>query len=202
MIPTYLYHYYEKNREPFLSITEADETNSRFIMDRIGQSPLLFNRFDTSQKREFYSLFRNYTEKKIRSMFIEKGGRPSLEFPRYMTLGPTNYFLFWYEETEVIEIPLEEFDDTVISFTYPDSMITLMLAENQYEALSSYNVSNIEQYKRPHHGKVFIRSELQNVIEKYGMPDTDARKNNPGNRVIEAQIWDLEVIQKYVTEIT
>jgi hypothetical protein len=202
MIPSCLYHYYEKSREPFLSITETDEINSRFIMDKIGKSPIAFNRFDTSQKREFYSFFRNYTEKKIRSMFVEKGGKPSLEFPRYMTLGPTNLFFFWYEETGIIEIPLEEFDDTVISFTYPDSMMTLMLAENQYEALSLFKVSNIEKHKRPHHGKVFTKSDLQNVIEKYGLPDKSQRENNPGNRMIEAQIWDLEVIKKYVQAIT
>ena len=135
-------------------------------------------------------------------MFVEKGGKPSLEFPRYMTLGPTNLFFFWYEETGIIEIPLEEFDDTVISFTYPDSMMTLMLAENQYEALSLFKVADIEKYKRAHHGKVFTKSELQSVIEKYGLPDKSQQKNNPGNRMIEAQIWDLEVIKKYVQAIT
>ena len=52
-------------------------------------------------------------------MFIRKGGKPILEFPRYMTLGPTNIYNLYYEDTGVIEIPLEEFDDAVISFTYP-----------------------------------------------------------------------------------
>lgn len=202
MIPSSLYHYFEKSRAPFLSITETDEINTRLIMDKIGQSTIIFNRFDTPQKREFYSFFRHYTEKKIRSMFIEKGGKPTLEFPRYMTLGPTNIYHYYYEETGIIEIALEEFDDTVISFTYPDSMMTLMLAENQNEALSLFHISNIEKYKRPHHGEVFTKSEIQNVIEKYGLPDqSDPMKNHSGNRIIEAQIWDLEVIEKYVQEI-
>ncbi|MBI4765250.1 MAG: hypothetical protein HY787_11670 [Deltaproteobacteria bacterium] len=203
MIPSRLYHYFEKSREPFLSITETPEINARVIVDKIGQSPIRFNRFDTPQKREFYSFFRNYTEKKIKTMFVEKGGKPSLEFPRYMTLGPANIFYYWYEETGIIEIPLEEFDEEVISFTYPDSMMTLMLAENQYEALSLFHISKIERYKRPHHGKVFTKSELQNVIKKYGLPDkSDPQKNHPGNRMIEAQIWDLEVIERYVQAIT
>jgi len=76
-------------------------------------------------------------------------------------------------------------------------MMTIMLAENQYDALSIYNISNIEEYKRPHQGMVFTKSELQNVIETYGLPDKSAQKNHPGNRIIEAQIWDLEVIEKY-----
>ena len=198
MIPKYLYHYYEKSREPFLSITGTDEINARSIIDKIGQSSIIFNRWDTPQKCEFYSFFRNYTEKKIRSMFIGKGGKPILEFPRYMTLGPTNIYNLYYEDTGVIEIPLEEFDDAVISFTYPDSMMTLMLAENRYEELSLFRIFDIERYKRPHHGEVFTKSELKIVIEKYGLPDEYAQRNHPGNRIIEAQIWDIEVIKKYV----
>jgi len=106
MIPQYLYHYYEKGRKPFLSITETDEIHARSITDKIGQSSVIFNRWDSPQKCEFYSYFRNYTEQTIKSMFVDKGGKPTIDFPRYMTLGPTNWFLFWYEETGIIEIPL------------------------------------------------------------------------------------------------
>ena len=195
MIPTYLYHYYEKSREPFLSISESDETDFKRIMNQIGQLPIEINRFKNAEQREFYYVFRNYTEKKIRSMFIEKGGKPSLEFPRYMTLGSAKWvYEMYYEKLGIIEIPLEEFDDTAISFTYSDSMLSMFIAEDRSEPF--------KKFKKPYHGKVFTKPELGNVIEKYGLPDETDRNNiNYGNYIIEAQIWDLEVIEKYIDEI-
>jgi len=191
MIPKSLYHYHEKSRAPFLSISETGTRQFVEIMNEVGRSPIRDNRFDTQEKRDFYHFFRIYTEKKIRSEFIGKGGQPKLKAPRYMTLGPTNWFSDWYEEAEVIEIPLSEFDESYISFTYPDSMMSMLIAENRYEPFA--------KFKRPYHGKVFMLSELVQLVEEYGFPnEEDAENLEHGNRIIEAQIWDLAVIEDHI----
>jgi len=70
-------------------------------------------------------------------------------------------------------------------------MLSMLLSEDSYEAY--------KQYKLACHGKVFLKSELESVIEKYGLPKQSIHEEfQPGRYIIEAQIWDLEVINKYV----
>ena len=190
-IPNSLFHYYEKSRQPFLSISETADTQFTEIMDGLSKLPTPENRFDTEDKRNFYLFFRRYTENAIHRQFIAKGGKPILEAPRYMTLGSVSWFMDWYEDPGTLEIPLDAFDESSISFTYPDSMMSMLLAEERYEPF--------RKYKMPYHGQVYLRSELPQLIAEYGMPDeTDEQNIEYGNRIIEAQIWDLEPLSKYI----
>lgn len=189
-IPENLYHYHEGSRLPFLSISETTTSQFTEIMNKVGRSSISDNRFDSQAKRDFYQYFRLYTEEKMRRKFIEKGGLPTLKAPRYMTVGPTNWFYDWYEDTKVIEIPLSEFSESHISFTYPDSMMSMLLAEDRYPPFA--------KYKQPYHGKLFVRSELEQLVEEYGFPDEgDAENLEHGNRIIEVQVWDSSVIERH-----
>ena len=56
------------------------------------------------------------------------------------------------------------------------------------------------QFKMPYHGDVFRLSELADLISTYGLPDEDDPENQTyGNRIIEAQVWDLSPLVKYVS---
>ena len=190
-IPQSLFYYYETAREPFLSISELEPGRFSALMDDLGIADVVDNRFDEKWKRDFYLFFRPYTERKIRERFIQKGGKPTLIAPRYMTLGATTWFLDWYENAAAIEIPLTEIPSTSISFTYPDSMMSLLIAEDRYEPFA--------RFKMPYHGEVFRLEELHGLIADYGLPDeSDPRNLEYGNRIIEAQIWDLAPLMPHV----
>jgi hypothetical protein len=191
MFPDTLYHYYEKTRLPFLSISELDPEKFSGLMDEFAALDILDNRFDEKWKRDFYLEFRPYVEKVIHDRFTEKGGRPLLKTPRYMTLGPATWFLDWYENPEAISIHLSSIPLDKVSFTFPDSMMSYLIAEDRYEPFA--------KYKMPYHGEVFTLDEIKDVIDEHGMPDEEDPNNiEHGNRIIEAQLWDLEILKEFV----
>lgn len=191
-LPQSLFHYYEGSRQPFLSISELQDSKFALLMDEFSELNLPESRFDEKWKRDFYLFFRPYTEQKIRERFIAKGGKPDLIAPRYTTLGPVTWFNRWYQEPKVIEIPLTNIPTESISFTYPDSMMSMLIAEDRHAPFA--------KFKQPYHGEVFRLEELQELISEYGFPDENDPKNlEYGNRIIEAQIWDLSLLEPYTS---
>ena len=160
-------------------------------MEEFSQLNTAESRFDEEWKRDFYLQFRPYVERVIYDRFLEKGGKPQLRAPRYMTLGPTSWFSNWYENPEVISIPLDAIPHDVISFTYPDSMMSYLIAEDRFEPFS--------KFKMPYHGDIYRLNEIAEVVAEYGMPDEEDPDNiEHGNRIIEAQIWDLAPLLPYI----
>ena len=191
MLPKFLYHYYERRRTPFLSMSELRPDAFTELMEDLANSGTPENRFDELEKRNFYRFFRPYVEDKIYHQFIEKGGQPQIAKPRYTTLGPTKWFLDWYQDPAVVEIPLDDIPASAISFTYPDSMMSYLLAEDRFEPFA--------KFKMPYHGHVFTLDELPGLIDQYGMPDENDPSNiEHGNRIIEAQIWDMAPLQPHI----
>lgn len=191
MIPDKIYHYYEKSRGPLRSMSELSTAEFAALMDELSTQDTPENRFDESWKRDFYIQFRPYVERTIRDRFVEKGGQPQIDAPRYFTLGPTTWFLDWYKDPQVIELPLNNVPDEAISFTFPDSMMSYLIAEDRYEPFA--------KFKMPYHGEVFRLSEIVEVIAQYGMPDErDPANIEHGNRIIEAQVWDLAPLGSYL----
>lgn len=189
--PQSLFYYYESTRKPFLSISELESHEFAELMNDLSNVNTPENRFDEAWKRDFYLTFRPYTERTIRERFIDKGGEPKATTPRYFSLGPTKWFLDWYENPAHIEIPLDTIPSSSISFTYPDSMTSLLIAEDHFEPF--------RRYKRPYHGEVFRLEELAGLIAEHGLPDEDDPENQSwGNRIVEAQVWDLDLLAPYI----
>lgn len=191
MLPDTIYHYYEKSRGPLRSMSELSTEAFADLMAELSTLTTAENRFDESWKRDFYIQFRPYVEKAIRKRFEAKGGKPLLQAPRYFTLGPSTWFLDWYEDPQVIEIELSAIPENVISFTFPDSMMSYLIAEDRFEPFA--------KFKMPYHGEVFCLNEIEALISKYGMPDeTDPTNIEHGNRIIEAQVWDLSLLEDFL----
>jgi len=48
----------------------------------------------------------------------------------------------------------------------------------------------------PYHGEVFTLAEIQGIVREYGMPDEEDPQNiEHGNRIIEAQVWDVALLR-------
>lgn len=191
-----LYHYYKKGSVTFDSLTENDDATAvQLMQDMYVAGSLLWERFAAPRQ---YLDARRYTEKWLRDEFIKKGGRPEIANPIYFVFGNS----IWYEknetdsiqmETGTIKIPLEIFNDEEVSFTYPDSMLTLLLA---YQKMPEY-------YLPEYHGKLFGLAEIKAIIAQNGLPGYGWNPVLPEKmpNYIEAQVWNKSKLLEYVKRI-
>lgn len=176
----YLYHYYEKGKSPFLTLSDlSDEEVQKVCI--IGREDGTINNRDND-----YMYYRRLIEKQMYSIFAEKGGKPTRQAPYYMTLEEcSRYGRMWYKDGVFIKIPLAEFNPSTISFTYGDSFITFDPSHGKNE-----------EYRK----NVYIYNEIWDVIDKYGLPqDKIVTDDSPWwePTYVEVQIWSDEIIEKH-----
>jgi hypothetical protein len=191
-----LYHYYKKGSVTFDSLTENDDETAIQLMKSLYiKDSLLWERFAEPKQ---YLDARRYTEKWLHDEFAKNGGQPKTINPIYFVFGNS----IWYEknetsriqmETGIIKIPLEIFSDKEISFTYPDSMLTLLLA---YQKIPQY-------YLPEYHGKVFCLREIKKIINENGLPGYEWNPILPEKmpNYIEAQVWNKNKLLEYIKSI-
>ena len=116
----FLYHYFEKSKEPFLSLSalpleEAVEIQHRLISE---------NKTFAAQRYGGYLSRRKELEGIVHKLFVEKGGKPEKETPHYFVIGECPWLATWYEQSDYIKILISEFDVHNVSFTYGDTFPT------------------------------------------------------------------------------
>lgn len=181
----YLYHYFDKRSGPFRSLTAVSDEEARKTLEKIkAQRPNAF----CSQRDADYLEKRRKCEAVVREAFMAKGGKVELSSPYYMVVEHSPWLGTWYEQTDLIKIPAEEFDLSTVSFTYGDSMPTF-----------SPRVNDGKEYRR----QVYTYDEILKMIEKYGLPQdwNDDGSHGP-ERYIEAHVWSGKTIEKYMREYT
>ena len=96
--------------------------------------------------------------------------------------------------TTEIEVPLTLFEECDVSFTYPDSMVSFLLAR---EKESAY-------YLPDFHGKVFTLSEILSIVESSGLPGEKWGTNLPSAmpNYIEAQVWKYEPLLEHKRQLS
>ena len=139
-----------------------------------------------------YMRNRRQTEQWVRGAFIAKGGRPQAAYPIPMVLGASKWMVKHAPDPDAhgeIRIPLSVFTEYDVSFTYPDSMISLWFGREK----------PIEYYQPEYHGKVFTVSEILSIVEAKGLPEEAWETNLPGDFApyIEAQVWNHEPLMGY-----
>jgi hypothetical protein len=170
MIPDFLTHYYEKSAGPFSNLSMLPLEQAEQILEEIRRNG---NRF-ASQRANDYLQKRFVLEDKIRALFTAKGGRPKLMRPHYMILGACPWLKNWYVDGQEVQIKLVSIPEHCVSFTYGDS----------------FPAMNYDDGK-PYRGQVYTRNELEEVTERYGLPQVWNPDGKGGpERYIEAQIWD------------
>ena len=188
----FLTHYYRKGTEPFRSLLAlADDEAARLMQTMYIEGSVIWERFkDPCQ----YLRDRKRTEEWLREAFLAKGGRPQAAFPVYTVLGNSK----WVERmadpltlatTAEIRIPLSIFEESDVNFTYPDSMISYWLGNDQ----------SSEYYQPGYHGKVFTRSEILAIVKSKGLPEEGWETKTPDAlaHYVEAQVWNHEILLKY-----
>jgi len=135
---------------------------------------------------ERYIQRRKETEKWLYQSFHALGGTPATIHPIYMTLGASSYIESTGHYNARHEFPLSLFPKSVVSFTYPDSYVSRLLAEKPNE-----------YFNPKFHGKVFTMSELGRLLEDPSVHNEAWRsEKRKYDFFIEAQIWDVQAILK------
>jgi hypothetical protein len=167
------------------------------VAERVGQdlleeNPKAFPRF---RKFQTYWPRRKRTDRWVRSEFEKKGGMPEELFPQYMVLGSSTYISRLGDDGgyREIRIPLSEFSEEEVSFTYSDCMVSLWLFEERQD----------NPYFNPElHGTVFTLPEILEVVKAHGIPngewETDPRKSY--DFFVEAQVWSRRPLEKHMEQ--
>ena len=175
----HLYHYFEKAKGPFLSLSALPLEEAVVIQNKLNFE----NKTFAAQRNEKYLSRRHELERLVRKQFIEKGGKPEKDSPHYFVIGACPWLATWYEHADFIKIPINEFDMQTVSFTYGDTFPTF-----------SPDIADGMEYRNT----VYIYEEIIKIIEKYGMPQDKRDKSTFGQPCyVEAQVWSDKPINKY-----
>jgi hypothetical protein len=185
----YLTHYYTRGTPPFRSLSTLPDDEALRLMTVLCDDTPFGERFKDPLN---YLHNRRLTEEWVRAAFSAKGGQPHEPYPIYMVLG----FSPWIRRavpatfnTGEICIPLSIFQESDVSFTYPDSMISHWFGQDK----------PIEYYQPKYHGKIFTRSEILAIVAARGMPEEGWKPRLPDHLApyIEAQVWNREPLLAY-----
>lgn len=181
----YLIHIYRRGSEPFRSLSALSDAEALNHMQALYRAGAIF--WERFQDPAQYLHARKHTEQWLRQAFIAKGGRPQAAYPIYMIWGRTRWMETIVDSmtlatTQEIQIPLEIFGEEDVSFTYPDSMVSAMLAHQQ----------DPRYYLPEYHGQVFTLAEMRAIVESNGLPGERWGNNLPPSlaNYIEAQVWN------------
>ena len=188
----YLFHLYKSGTEPFRTLSILSEEDAIQIMqDLYMEGAIFWERFEDPAQ---YLRMRKQIEQSLRQEFIVKGGQPRESCPIYMALGRSKWMQTDIDAatlatTQQIQVPLSLFQECDVSFTYPDSMVSFLLA-TQKES---------EYYLPEYHGKVFTLSEIRSIVESLGLPGEKWGTNLPSSmpNYIEAQVWNHAPLLEY-----
>ena len=178
----YLYHYFEKERGPFLNLSDlTDDEAIQLLNDYSTKNRKMARDFKGNGQ---YIFDRRIVEKRAYSMFIRKGGKPKRQAPYYGILSENELEegYEWFDDCGVIKIPIDEFDKSTLSFTYGDSFPTF---KPWREEESEYNL--------------YTYDEIIDILEKQGMPPlrTEDMSWWSDHTYIEAQVWSDETVNRY-----
>lgn len=187
-----LLHLYAKDGEPFRSLSYLPDDEALALMRRLYRPNAVY--WDRFEDPVAYLQSRRAVENWLRQEFIAKGGKPQEPYPIYMVLGRTLWMETAVNEltratTSQTEVPLNLFSAEDISFTYPDSMVSAMIA---YQKDPRY-------YLPEFHGKLFTLPEILAILEERGLPGERWGNNLPDDwaNYIEAQVWNRKPLQVY-----
>ncbi|HHW10841.1 MAG TPA: GNAT family N-acetyltransferase [Firmicutes bacterium] len=180
----YLYHYFERGREPFQNISAIPIEEAKAVLRHLRQMNPAFADLKDDLTIAWFLRRRKELEELARNLFRQKGGRPLLAVPHYLSFGPSEYLKGWYMEPAFIKIPLQEFALDTLSFCYGDIFPTF-----------SSKYDDGKEYQR----QIYTYDEIMEIIARYGRPEEwNADGAHGPERYIEVHAWSDDPIERYV----
>jgi hypothetical protein len=191
-VTDFLLHVYRKGSSPFQSLSALPAQQAHALMKGLYVEGSVF--WERFRDPPGYLSFRKRVEKRMRDEFIRKGGKPKEDYPIYLMLGRPIWTKMVADgptlsTTEEIEIPLSIICAEDLSFTYPDSMVSAIMAEEK----------NPQYYEPDYHGKVFTLKEMTEIVREKGLPGEGWQTRMPKHyaHYIEAQVWNQKHLLDY-----
>jgi hypothetical protein len=187
---TYVTHYYLRGTPPCRSLSALQDEHAISLMKDLCDDSIFGARF---RDPVGYLARRRRSERWVHDEFIKKGGLPKQDFPIYFVFGESRWLVQQSPDRQrhaELRIPIDVFDEADISFTYPDSMISLWLSLEKPRGL----------YLQQYHGIVFTRDEILAIVREKGDPEKDWQSNLPPTLApyIEAQVWNVAPLEDYI----
>ncbi len=183
-----LTHYYDRAARPLQTLSAlSDRAALDLIYSLKDRTGAVYHRF---KHPESYLKLRRETERWLRAEFIRKGGKPASAYPHYFVVDRS----IWIEEgyngcSNKLQIPITDFDPDLVSFTYPDSMVSYWL-RSQIDR---------DYYQPEYHGRVFTLAKIPGIIDRFGIPvrewQTDADRKY--DLFIEAQFCHTLILNQF-----
>lgn len=193
-VPKTITHYFSAADGPLKNLSDVPQEDISAVI-----STLVQRRKETpSHRRVFgmtYMKMRRDTELSLRKKFIEKGGKPERDAPHYFLLGTCDWFAGLYPDSKSISLNLNDLSNKTVSFTYPDSFVSMRVGEKYGLPLDPI---------APYHEQVFLLDELPQIIDTYGLPDGrvgddyDGYEKRKFEKYIEVQLWSDAPVQQYL----
>lgn len=185
----YLSYYYNAGTTPFQSLSALPEMEAIQLMKELYVDDAVWGRF---KNPALYLQERKKTELWLRKEFILKGGCPQEEYPSYLMMGSCDMLEEYTTDVKLvkIQIPISDFKEEDISFTFIDSMLSFSLGQDK----------SSEYYQPKYHGKVFLLSEILRIIKEKGSPVEGWWGKLPADffPYIEAQVWNHKLLVGYL----
>jgi hypothetical protein len=177
-LPTVLTHNYHPARGAFRNVCCLPPNDAEEVIAAIRAEGAAYRKPD-------YLARRLWTETWLMAERARKLGEAPLTRPIYFFLGDMTD---GWDQTRPVSVivPLDIFDSSVLTFTYPDSMTSCPQSRSPGRAAKAYQ------------GQVYTLSEIENVVRRYGFPDPKWPRNLRGtDSFIEVQVWDDRPLSQY-----
>lgn len=183
-------HYHLAGRPPFLNLSDLQPGNADGVLAELNL--LAGGRRSHRRFGPKYLTLRTATEELLRERFVARGGRPERRAPHYFVLGESAWFRGLYADCAEIRVALQQLPAKATSITWPDSVASMGLLNSNGHLTGD----------RSQDGRVFLLEELPDVVDRYGLPDSDVPDSYDGHQhqafdhFIEVQLWSDEPLRR------
>ena len=186
-IPTFITHYFERDRGPFLNICDLPEPEVARIFDSESKADTAFNRFALGD--DFMRWRRAADDLLIQAYFSKFGFHPTCR-PFFAVLGRFDKTMTMFREGDSLALDLDIFHEHEVTFMYPDHahLTGFYGAEVPHLFYQLEDSAKTQGFR----GQLFTYSELCERFTDSGIADLiRLHKDRDGwaGCYVEAHIW-------------
>lgn len=195
MLPSFITHYFERDRGPFLNVCDISDAQLDSIIETECNASTAFNRF--AMGAEFFE-FRCAADDLLIESYRNKFNREPEGRPFYGVLGEFDKTLGMYREGQKIRLSVSDFEADQITFMYPDHAHLISLSDSAAPRLFYQLPSDWKQ--QAFWGKLFTYQELCDDYSSSGIRDmieSWTSLDGWAGCYVEAHIWDRSLREKH-----
>ena len=188
MLPSFITHYFELERGPFLNVCDLTEAQVCSLIETERYAITAFNRF--AMGPEFFE-FRRAADDLLIESYRTKFHKEPEGRPFYAVLGEFDKTLTMFRSGQKIRIPIDDFEQDQITFMYPDHAHLISYSGSAAPKLF-YQIP-ADWRNQAFWGQLFTYKEICDGYSTMGIGDmieSWISRDGWAGCYIEAHIWD------------